>query len=141
MSVANDCNFTCSFVRIVDQTNATITAVRKRLVNRPGKEHHMEPTTAESRKRSGDHIDVPSGKRQKNTHSSELVGCDSQVIVVRLYRSRLDWDHIREVRVVCNNKGLDLEEVRAQLGVQGKCRVSQVIVICKVEYLTYDLVD
>jgi len=55
---------------------------------------------------------------------TEPVGSHTKVVVVRLYKNRLDWDYIREARVSCDiYGGLDLEEVRKQLGIQEKCRL------------------
>ena len=109
-------------MRIIDQTNVTITAVRKRLARR---DDQTEAPIAEPRKRLGDSIDAPSAKRQKNAPMTEPVSGHTKVVLVRLYANRLDWNYIREAQVSCNNDGgLDLENVREQLGVQGKCRVS-----------------
>jgi hypothetical protein len=109
-------------VRIIDQTTVTITAVRKRLARR---DDQTEAAITEPRKRLGDRIDAPSAKRQKNVQTTEPVIGYTKAVLVRLYQHRLDWDHIREARVSCNNDGgLDLEKVGEQLGVQGKCRVS-----------------
>ena len=106
------------------------------------RDDQTEPMNAEPRKHLGDGIDEPSVKRQKNAHRTELVSGYANVVVVRLYKDRLDWDHIREARVTCNeNGGLDLEKVGEQLGVQGKCRVSQVTIMCRIRNLTFHSVD
>lgn len=69
---------------------------------------------------------------------AEPVGSHTKVVVVRLYKSRLDWDYVREARVSCDIYGrLDLEEVRKQLGVQEKCRVSWVTIIYGIKDLTF----
>jgi hypothetical protein len=124
-------------VRIIDETNATITAARKRLIDRLRRDDQNEATIAEPRKRLGDSIKAPSSKRQKNAYMTEPVGSHTKVVVVRLYKNRLDWDYIREARVSCDiNGGLDLEEVRKQLCVQGKCRVSGVATMVRNQNLT-----
>jgi hypothetical protein len=120
-------------VRIIDQTNLTIAAARKRVMDRLCRDE-TEVTIAGPRKRLGDCIEAPSTKRQKNTHMTEPVGSHTKVVVVRLYKNRLDWDYIREARVSCDiYGGLDLEEVRKQLGIQEKCRVSRVTVMYEIK--------
>jgi hypothetical protein len=97
---------------------------------------------AAPRKRLGDNADTPPAKRQKNAHNTEPVSGYTKVVVVRLYKNRLDWEHICEAQVNCNNDGgLDLEEVREQLGVQGKCHVSQVSIMYGISNLTFRSAD
>ena len=52
------------------------------------------PKVLPPQKRQGDGLDDPSGKRPKNSEV-ELVG-SHPIVIVRLYKDRLDWDHIRE---------------------------------------------
>jgi len=92
-------------VRIIDQTDVMITAVRKRLADRLRRDDQTEATIAELRKRLGDSIDAPSAKRQKNAHMMEPVSGYTKVVVVRLYKDRLDWDHIHEAQVSCETMG------------------------------------
>jgi hypothetical protein len=72
---------------------------------------------------------------------TEPAGSHTKVVVVHLYKNRLDWDYIHEARVSCDiSGGLDLEDVREQLGVQGKCRVSRVTTM-QTKNLTFHLAD
>jgi hypothetical protein len=114
-------------VRIIDQTNATINAARKHLAGRQHKDEDESATVPGQRKRLGGSVDAPSAKRQKIVQPNESVNADTKVVVlVRFYKNRQDWQHSREARICCNNDGgLDLEEVKEQLGLQGKCRVSR----------------
>jgi len=126
-------------VRIIDETNATITAARKRSAEMLRRDAPTEPMMAAPRKRLGDSNDAPPPKRQKKT---EPVSDYTKVVVVHLYKNRLDWDYIREARVTCdNNGGLDLEQVREQLGVQGRCRVSRVTILHRISKLTFHSAD
>jgi hypothetical protein len=105
-------------VRIINETNAMIATARKWSEEMPHRGAQTEPMIA-SWKCLGDHADTPPAKRQKDAHSMEPIGY-TKVVVVRLYMSRLDWDHICEAQVNCNNDGgLDLEEVMEQLGFKG----------------------
>jgi hypothetical protein len=73
-------------------------------------------------------VDTSPAKRQKHDFAMELDG-DVKIVTVRLYRNRLDWDHIRQAEVRCDKSGgINLENVREALGVPGRCHVSRAIV-------------
>ena len=109
--IETSCNFTCSGWQIIDETSKTIAASRKRSADRLHKVDRPHAKTIAPQKRPGDNIDGPSKKRLKN-NEMELVGGHTKVVTVRLYKNRLDWDHIREARVSCgDDEELDLEEV------------------------------
>ena len=75
-----------------------------------------------------DDVSTPSPKCQKIVNMMELDKNDTKVVTVQLYKDCLDWYRIREAQVRCDKSGgINLEDVREALGVQGQCRVSQVI--------------
>jgi hypothetical protein len=77
----------------IDEMNKTISASRRPSESRICKVCQPPAKSTAPQKCQGDDLDGPSRKRPKNSEV-ELVGSHRKVVIVRLYKDRLDWDHI-----------------------------------------------
>jgi hypothetical protein len=113
-----------SSLHIIDQTAATIKAAQGNLPNGVTRHGQIQAATL-PRKRLGTNINTPAAKRQKNDYLTH-VSDDTKVAKVRPYKHRPDRYHTRETQARCDKSGgVNHDDVRKELGVQGKCHVSR----------------